>query len=113
MSDSGLNLQQALSECKPPEILPLMYRLYHDSDGLPLRYSMQEEPGDWIEITCEQYHRASSKVRVRAGRLELLDSPIVGKLRPGSSGVLCHTRDVCVIIDHAPGTYWRLDHEED
>jgi hypothetical protein len=106
-------LAQALQQWQPAAAPTPIFRLYHDSQGRPLRYSMQDEPGEYIEITCEQYHRASSKARVRQGRLEIPTAPPVSKLRPHSAGILCHAQDITVVIKHGTGQHWRLNHEED
>jgi hypothetical protein len=113
MNDSMSALAQALRDWQPPTATPPVFRLYHDSQGRPVRYSMQDESGAYIEITCEQYHRASSKVRVRQGRLETITTAPVSKLRPHSTGILCHAQDITVVIGHGAGQHWRLINEED
>lgn len=106
-------LAQALSQWQPPDPVTRVFRLYYDPQGRPLRYSMQHEPGDFIEITQDQYHRASSKVRVRHGQLISITDPTIRKLRPSTTGQCCSAQDICVITDQAPVTYWRLDIEQD
>ena len=106
-------LIQALSQWKPPEIPQPKFRLYHDAQGRPLRYSMQDEPGLWIEVTCEQYHRASSKVRVRAGKLESTAQPQVRKLKPAAQGQSCSAMDICIVTHQEPVQHWRFEHDQD
>lgn len=106
-------LAEALGQWIPPEPVSQIFRLYHDVQGRPLRYSMQDEPGDFIEITKDQYHRASSKVRVRHGQLISTTDLTTRKLRPSPTGQSCSAQDICVITDQAPVTYWRFDIEQD
>ena len=90
-----------------PEPLAPFFRLYYAADGSPLFYSMADEPGTYIEITPEQYHRNNSNVRVRDGRLVEITWATTTKLVPSNSGSPCHPDNVAVIVaeDH-PHTRW-------
>lgn len=111
--NSNDTLTEALGLWQPPDPVALRFRLYHDAQGRPLRYSMQDEPGDFIEITQDQYHRASSKVRVCNGQLISTTDPTIRKLRPSTTGQSCSAKDICVVTDQAPVTHWRFDIEQD
>ena len=89
-----------------PEPQPVFYRLYHDDQGCPLFYSMQDLPGTYIDITPEQYASSKMTVRVRDGELVPITWQTAQKLTPSDSGTLCHSQDVAVIVDQN-GIYWR------
>ena len=52
-----------------PEIKSVFFRLYHDDAGYPLCYSMEDLPGNYIDITAEQYAESSGQVIVKNGKL--------------------------------------------
>jgi len=90
-----------------PEPIPPFYRLYHDADGVPLFYSMENQPGTYIEISQEDYNRNASNVRVRNGKLVEVTWKTTTKLVPGNSGSLCHPDNVAVIVaEDQPHTCW-------
>lgn len=88
-----------------PEPQSVFYRLYYDSTGFPLFYSMEDRPGTYIELTQEQYARGDSNVRVRDGKLVPVTWQTAQKLTPSDSGTLCHSQDVAVVVKQN-GTYW-------
>lgn len=95
-------LFQAVPESPPP-----FFRLYHDADGFPLFYSMAHEPGTYIEITPEEYHRNKSNVRVRDGKLVEITWTTTAKLVPGNSGTPCHPDNVAVVVaEDQPHIRW-------
>ena len=87
----------------------IFYRLYHDSDGNPLFYSMEDLPGQYIEITLEQFARANSHVRVINGRL-LEKKFLSPKLVPDDhQGQACLLNNVSIISDsNKPHQKWKL-----
>ena len=90
-----------------PEPPAPFFRLYHDAEGKPLFYSMAHEPGTYIELTPEEYHRGSSNVRVRDGKLVEVTWRTTVKLVPGDSGTHCHPDNVAVVVTESqPHTKW-------
>ena len=95
-------LFQAIPESSPP-----FYRLYHSANGIPLFYSMSDEPGTYIEISQEDYHRNASNVRVRNGKLVEVTWKTTTKLIPGNSGSPCHPDNVAVVVaEDQPHARW-------
>jgi hypothetical protein len=91
---------------KPQTPVPVSFRLYHDASGSPLYYSMESHSDAWIEVTKEQFHRASHKVRVENGSLVPTPEPRAAKLRPSESGTRCHAENVAIIVHQEPSRYW-------
>ena len=82
----------------PPAPDPI-YRLYHDDLGNPLFYSMEDLPGNYIEIDHKTYQTTPPHVRVVDGKLIILETSVVHKLKPGSTGTPCDPQDICVVVD--------------
>ena len=98
-------LQQLFQDI--PEPSAPFFRLYHDADGAPLFYSMEDCPGTYIEIDQATFARGATNVRVRDGRLVEITWATTTKLVPGNSGSPCHPDNVAVIVaEDQPHTRW-------
>ena len=81
----------------PPQI---SHRLYHDDQGRPQFYSMEDLPGTYIEVDAATYAEAPHDVVVRDGRLIRLEPRVVvHKLCPDTDqGTCCHPSSICVVV---------------
>jgi hypothetical protein len=111
--DAVSEFLDAWSRWQPPPPPEIFWRLYHDDCGNPLRYSMQDEPGTWIAISCAEYHRASFSVWVRDGKILPRSVPLTKKLVPSATGTLCHPQDITVISTNGQGQHWSLRDDQD
>jgi len=92
-----------------PQPRLISFRLYYDDGGRPIVYSMDDLPGNYIEVDAETFARGSHQVRVIDGRLIKFDSQsALPKLRPNQvQGTACHPLDVSVIVDaNGPHVKW-------
>jgi hypothetical protein len=76
------------------------FRLYYDEQGYPLFYSMEDLPGNYIEIDQAIWTNPGA-VRVIDGKLTWIKKSLVHKLVPGNVGTACHPGDVAVVVDDA------------
>ena len=94
-------------------VLPVpayVYRVYHDDEGVPLFYSMEEKPGKYIEIDQQTFNDPPKYARVIDGKLvELKINPVL-KLKPNGQGTPCHTQDVSIVVNESQiHTKWSLE----
>ena len=98
-----------------PEPCPVFYRLYYSDDGAPIIYSMEDLPGNYIDVDQKTYVLAPFNVRVITGQLTYIKPVItVKKLQPDTTnGTACDPRDVCVVVDaDQPHTKWTIVNNE-
>jgi hypothetical protein len=99
-----------LTPFEPPVILR---RLYYDDHGVPLFYSQEDVPGNYIDVTPEQYQLADMAVRVKNGKITNPTAKNQLKLMPSSTGTPCDPTDVSIVVD--PDTEhqcWRLKYND-
>ena len=90
----------------PPK--PVFYRLYYDNNGDFLFYSMEDIPGNYIEIDQPTFAAGSPRVRVVNGHLYHIKTISIRKLIPSDQGQACDPNDVAVITDTTNKQYWKL-----
>jgi len=109
MNETTENFFKVMAEFQWPEDLKISYKLYYDPDGRPLSYTVEDLPGDYIEITREDFWLASMDSRVVGGKLVHPTKTITTKLRPSSTGTPCHPNDISVVVDNAgPNKKWSI-----
>jgi hypothetical protein len=108
MNDTTNNFWQAWNAMQWPDAMPPKHKLYYNPDGTPRCYSMEDLPGDYIEVDAETYAVSSFWVRVVNQKLvPIIPKISVQKLRPSHSGMACDPRDVCVPVpEHEPHVKW-------
>lgn len=97
-----------------PQTQPVSFRLYHDTDGNPIVYSMEPLPGDYIEVDPATYALSPFNVRVVDGALCYIQPrTVIRKLQPHTpDGTPCHENDVCVVVQDQPHTKWNMTEHE-
>lgn len=88
-----------------PTPAPVFYRLYYNEHGHPIVYTMEDLPGNYIDVDRETYVIGSPMVRVINKKLVHLTLKTSEKLRPSNSGTPCHPQDV-TIVDSTSTTFW-------
>lgn len=87
---------------------PPVYRLYYDDQGYPLFYSMEEIPGNYIDIDVETWH-SSNIAQVVSGKIIRNADVAVPKLIPKDIGTACHPNDITIVVSETePHTKWSL-----
>jgi hypothetical protein len=107
------NFWAAFSDWNPDPPAPVEYRVYHNEEGVPLFYTMEQLPGNYITVDRETYLQAPTHARVMDGMLKVTRVQQIQKLTPGDTGTACDPRDVCVVVDPAhPHVKWNIKHNE-
>lgn len=110
MSNTGMTEEEfwaALAPMAPP--VPVFFRLYYDEQGYPLFYSMEDLPGNYIEIDADTWHNPGN-IQVIDGKIVKIKTAVAHKLIPGSVGTACHPVDVTVVVsENEPNTKWSLN----
>lgn len=101
-----LNVFANLEPWQPPQVF---WRLYYNEAGNPLFYTQEDKPGNYINVTPEQYQRASMNVKVRNGQLVELKTNRTKKLMPSETGTPCYPTDVSIVVSlDKEHQCWRL-----
>lgn len=95
-----------------PEPTPVFYRAYYNDQGWVETYTMEDLPGNYIEVDQPTYV-LTPRARVVNNKLVLIDpAKTYSKLVPGDTGTPCHPADICVVVDNEPHTKWSLKTSE-
>lgn len=109
MNETTQNFLEVFSNLEPWQPPKVFWRLYYDDSGNPLFYTQEEKPGNYIDITPEQYQRASMRVKVQGGKLIELNTTPVRKKTPTDTGTPCYPSDVSIVVSvDEPHQCWSL-----
>jgi hypothetical protein len=81
-----------------PEPKPVDYRLYHNDQGEPLFYSMEDVPGTYLTVDADTFARSATNVVVQDGRLFEIVNTTTAKLQPSDTGTPCDPNDVSIVV---------------
>lgn len=98
MNETTQNFLEVFSKLEPWQPPVVFWRLHYDDAGHPLFYTMEHKPGNYIDVTPEQYQRANMRVRVRDGKLIELNTNLIKKKVPAETGTPCHPNDVSIVV---------------
>ena len=109
MNETTDNFWEVWNDFTWPEPKPVFFRLYHDDAGRLLFYSMEDLPGNYIEIDAETFALGPGNVLVVNGKLTYTDTKIYNKPVPNGQGTPCAPDNVCIVVDETePHTKWSL-----
>ena len=94
---------------------PVYFRLYYNDQGDLICYSMEDLPGNYIEIDKELYQNSPRNVQVIDGKIHFITpKAVVPKLIPNqNNGTSCNPADVCVVVGpDQPSIKWSIKHNE-
>jgi hypothetical protein len=113
MNETEQNFRSAWAE-SIAEPAAVFFRLYYDENGSPISYSMEDLPGNYIDIDADTYRLSSPRVQVINGKLiHITPKKTVTKLVPGSVGTSCLPDNISIIVDEQqPHTKWSLKSNE-
>jgi hypothetical protein len=82
------------------------YRLYYNEDGTPREYSRQEQEGDYIVVTKQEFYEGRFDVRIENGKL-INPNRITQyrKLVPSDEGTETLVDDITII---GQGQHWKV-----
>ena len=91
----------------------LNYRLYYDDQGYPLFYSMEQLPGNYIEIDRETFVASPKYIKVVNGKIKNTNQPWLRKIVPDTAtGTTCSPFDVTVVVSQdQANTKWDYKYE--
>jgi hypothetical protein len=94
---------------KPKKPVDINYRLYYNKEtGKPLQYTIDEQDGDYIVITKQQYAESRYDSVVINGKLTTVNNAVRwSKLVPSNEGVACAVDNV-MIVDRDSSTKWKI-----
>ena len=97
-----------------PPVKQPSYRIYYDEAGCPTSYTVDDLPGNYIEVDAETYADCAKNIRIIDGKITRVKPPVqVAKLIPGDQGIPCDPDNVCVVVDSAePHKKWSLKNRE-
>ena len=108
MNETTNNFWEAFKNWDPPPPVPIYRRLYYNDQGRPLFYTMEDLPGNYIDVDAETYALGLMNVKVTNKKIIKIQIQYYTKLVPNGIGTPCDPRDVCIVVDSTPNTKWSL-----
>ena len=97
-----------------PDVKQPSYRIYYDNNGRPTSYTVEDLPGNYIEVDAVVYSSPDKNIRIIDGKIVKIKQPVmVAKLMQSELGISCHPDNVAVVVDSTqPHIKWSLKHHE-
>lgn len=106
-TENFLEVFDNLEAWEPPRVF---FRLYYDGAGNPITYTMEDLPGDYIEIDADTYALQPRNIKIVNGKITIVNTKTSQKLIPSNAGTPCHAQDVCVVVlDNESNIKWSLN----
>jgi hypothetical protein len=115
MSDTNTNFWKAWHEFKWPDPEPVFYRIYYGDNGELICYTMEDLPGNYIEIDHATYQQGLPNIRIVDEKIKVINpSSVVRKLKPNKDqGTACHPSDICLVVSPTVAhTFWSMTSNE-
>jgi hypothetical protein len=113
MNETTQNLLDVFANLEPWQPPAVFWRLHYGEVGEPLFYTQEDKPGNYIDVTPEQYQRASMQVKVVNRKLVELSTKRTRKLMPSTTGTPCYLSDVSIVVPTTEQHQcWRLKTNE-
>ena len=93
-----------------PPVKQPRYRIYYDELGRPTSYSVDDLPGNYIDVDATVYMSGETNIRIINGKIEKIKPTVlIAKLVPSNSGTCCNPNNIGVVVtDTDPHTKWNL-----
>ena len=99
---------QAVSDFVPT-VTTVEYRLYYDNQGVPLYYSCEHLPGNYIVVSAEVYAQGRYDCKIVDGTIKYPIQIKSAKLVPSTKGTSCYVKDVSIISNtETDAQHWKL-----
>ena len=100
--------QQVQALLDPVQDPRIFYRVYYDHTGCVLFYSMEDLPGNYLEIDQQIFAHSDGNLRVINGKLVKPSIQVSKKLVPSDQGTACHVDNVAIVSNSQPAKLWSL-----
>lgn len=105
----AIEFWQQVQALLDPEYEPkIFYRVYYDDSGTVLFYTMEDLPGNYLEIDQETFARSDGNLKVIKGKLVKPSVSLSQKLVPSDQGTACHLNNVAIISSGTQAKFWNL-----
>lgn len=85
------------------------YRLYYDEQGMPLYYTCDQLPGNFVAVSAEVYAQGRYDCKVVNGEIKYPAQIKYAKLIPSTKGTACYIKDVSIISPtETDAQHWKL-----